>query len=195
MGTIKLECQKRKIKNTYFCPNTQLAFSDDDSWKNIDISFGKENSCSIKQCFKSQIDKLCGSQQRGGIILVQWRKREDKKKYHASFPSPYPHILSLYMSSENNDILYVGKTWDILARLSNMFSSNKNANGVAWRIKLLLLNNCRKQSRDLSQNDLLEILDAIEIKCLFENDPIRRDFGKSYYVNKYHPILNIIWEH
>jgi len=174
--------------------NTQSPFIDTDNWQDINIS-NRNVVCSIKQCFKSQIDKLkCDKNSCGGLILIRWKKYSEKIKHCGTIPYPYLH-LNMEVESLENDVLYIGKTGNIFLRLYKMFSVNRTVNQVAWKIKQLLLNGEQKQSRDLTQDDLWEILDAIEIKCIFEEDPIVRDFGKSFYINKYHPILNIIWEH
>ena len=117
--------------------------------------------------------------------MIRWEKGNEKIKHCGTIPYPYLH-LDRKVESQVNDVLYIGKTENIFLRLSRMFSTNKNTNQIAWKIKLLLSDNEREPSRNLTQNDLLDVLNAIEIKYIFEEDPIKRDFGKSFI------LINII---
>lgn len=192
MGTATLIF--KKSNRCYRCLNTQSPFIDTDNWQDINIS-NCGVACSIKQCFKSQLNNLKYDKNScGGLILIRWKKGNEKIKHCGTIPYPYLH-LDMQVESQVNDVLYIGKTENIFSRLARMLSTNKNTNQVAWKIKQLLSDNERAPSRNLTQSDLLDVLNAIEIKYIFEEDPIKRDFGKSFYINKYHPILNIIWEH
>ena len=143
---------------------------------------------------------------KGGIFCIKLRKDS---------PEAIGIINIFYNNEQKNvkiccraeDIVYIGKSSNILNRVGRMFSSRKSSNMVARKLNRLLPEKKDKDKKRNIEADIgkpmpnitlqraKDLLDFVEFAYFLEKDLVKRDFKKVRAVNEYMPCLNIGFEH
>lgn len=143
---------------------------------------------------------------KGGIFCIKLRKDSPEAI----------GIVNIFYNNEqkdvkiccrSEDIVYIGKSSNILNRVGRMFSSRKSSNMVARKLNRLLPEKNAKNKKRNIEADIgkpmpnitlkraKDLLDFVEFAYFLEKDLVKRDFKKVRAVNEYMPCLNIGFEH
>lgn len=94
-------------------------------------------------------------------------------------------------------VLFIGKSNNIKKRIRGIFSARLPSNFIGRKLSCLL--NGTKYSGDTMPEIDRETAEAlfkyIEVYCMLEPCPIKRELKKSHAIAKYEPCLNIGFEH
>ena len=98
---------------------------------------------------------------------------------------------------EGGAVLFIGKSNNIKKRIRGIFSARLPSNFIGRKLSCLL--NGTKYSGDTMPEIDRETAEAlfkyIEVYCMLEPCPIKRELKKSHAIAKYEPCLNIGFEH
>ena len=111
--------------------------------------------------------------------------------------------MQVKISCTEGEIVYIGKSSNILNRVNRMFSSYKGANMVARKLNRIIP--ARKDEEidadmlipmpNITADHVRNLLENVEFAYFLEENMVKRDFKKIRAVDEYMPCLNIGFEH